>query len=78
MAQTISGKMRVNYVSKQTGKTVDGTNIFVAEPINSEYGEGCLVDKVYVPSFVIQYEDIKLAKCEVSYDKYGRVKGIRY
>lgn len=76
--QTIGGKMRVHYTSKTTGKVVDGTNIFVAEPINSEYGEGCLVDKVYVPSSVISYDDIKLQKCEVLYDKYGRVKDILY
>lgn len=76
--QSIGGKMRVNYTSKNTGRLVDGTNIFVAEPISSEYGEGCLVDKVFVSSTVMKYEDIQLGKCEVAYDKYGHVKDIRY
>lgn len=79
MAVQITGKMKVDYVSKKTGKPVLGSNIFVAEPIKSDYGEGHMVDKLFVSEQDIPYSSIEInKKCEVVYDKYGRVREIRY
>ena len=75
---TISGKMKVDYVSKQTGRPVKGTNVFIGEPIKSDFGEGVMVDKVFVSENSIPYDSIKIGKCEVTYDKYGRIKEIQY
>ena len=76
--QTVTGKMKVEYTSKKTGLPVKGTNIFIAEPIKSDYGEGMIVDKKYVSESVVPYADIKLQKCEVRYDKDGNIKEILY
>ena len=53
--QTITGKMKVEYTSKKTGLPVRGTNIFIAEPIKSDFGEGMIVDKCYVSESVVPY-----------------------
>lgn len=79
MSVQISGKMKVDYVSKKTGRQVTGTNIFVAEQIKSDYGEGIMVDKLFVSESDIPYSTIELSKkCDIVYDKYGRVREIRY
>ena len=79
MSVQISGKMKVDYVSKKTGRQVTGTNIFVAEQIKSDYGEGIMVDKLFVSESDIPYNTIELSKkCDIVYDKYGRVREIRY
>ena len=79
MSVQITGKMKVDYVSKKTGRQVIGTNIFVAEPIKSDYGEGHMVDKLFVSESDIPYTSIDInKKCDVVYDIYGRVREIRY
>ena len=75
----IIGKRRVQYTSKRTGAEVTGTEIFYATSIGAEVGKGFRCDSSFVSGHVFNFDNITLFKpCEVLYDRFGRVSGIRY
>lgn len=73
--QTICGKLKREFEIE--GKKVLGTYIYIAQAIKN--GDGVSVDKAFISENKIPYSDIKLnTSCEVLYDKYGKVRELRY
>lgn len=77
--KSIIGKSSVSFTNEQTGKPVVGTKIFYCTKISSDRGSGFWCEKAFVRNSVVPYDQIVIGKeCEILYDRFGKVSGIRY
>lgn len=76
---TISGKLKVDKEQNKQGKPSHGTIVYYAEPFtgNAKF-DGISCGSAWVNDADIDYDDIRLEKAEFTYDRYGRVVGIKY
>lgn len=77
MQGNVIGFMKVNYTSKTSGRPVRGYNLFVATDIQSDYGKGKKVDKLYLsdPDFN-RFPEV-LGMYEIYFNQYGNIDMIQ-
>ncbi len=76
MKVTIIGKEKVNYLSKKTGKEVNGCILHFKSPIALDKGEGDKCDNEYVKTEMANGIDVG-DTVEFLYNRFGTVEEIR-
>lgn len=77
MAKVI-GIEKVNYISKKTGKEVNGYNIYYSYPLTKEGSEGTKADHEYINADLFNSKGIMVGdEVEFQYNKFGSVTDIR-
>lgn len=76
---TISGKLKVDKEKGKNGQPVHGSIVYYAEPFSGNATcDGISCGSAWVNDADVPYDEIRLEKAEFTYDRYGRVVGIRY
>lgn len=75
MTAKLLGYLHCNFKDKETGNTVSGTNLYLVQPITSDYGKGASAFRQFVIDRKTPVLEVG-AEYEIQYNRQGRLESI--